>query len=309
MKRFHIIVSFLSFFLACTVCAWAQDSISPLSEKYKSSIVSVIALDHENKALRTGTGFFVDSQGVIVTSHHVLEGSARAMVWLNDEEEGEILDILSDDPGCDLLTARTSLKNTLAIPLGAPHEIPEGEEVLIIGHSPGRERIVSTGHFLGFRRAANLELLQISAPLSAGFSGAPVLDPKGEVLGVATAFADLARDLNFAVPIRYLRTLKPARTNWGSLQEKSVQFHACMADAAVTEIMVTRNQTGKEGAAAPLYTRSTSRPVRVFFKNGREALCDAAWKEGGTVFLVIHGKGYAVSYKEQEIDMKKSFDL
>jgi hypothetical protein len=135
------------------------------------------------------------------------------------------------------------------------------------------------------------------------------LNKKGEVLGVAAAFADLSKELNFAVPIHYLSTLKPARTNWRSLQEKAVQFQASMANATVTEILVTRDQKqGGEGAASPLRSRSASRPGSVYFRNGREVLCDAAWKEGLTVFLVIHGKGYAVGYKEEEIDMKKSFE-
>lgn len=307
----------LSLFLLSTTCllallkgnSFSQDFISHLSEKYKSSIVAVIALDHENRILRTGSGFFMDSRGVIATSHHVLEGSSRAVVRVGDKLEGEVLDILGDDPGCDLLMAKTSLQNTSPILFGDAFGVTEGEEVLIIGHSPGWGRIFSTGHILGFRRAANLELLQVTAVLSAGFSGAPVLNRKGEVLGVATAFADLSRDLNFAVPIHYLRTLRPAGTNWESLREKSVQFHASMADATVTEILVTRNQTKGGKGAGPLQTRSSSRPGTVYFKNGREVLCDAAWKEGVTVFLVTHGKGYAVSYKEQEIDMKKSFDL
>jgi hypothetical protein len=290
--------------------SFSQESISSLAEKYRASVVAVIALDQENRTIRTGSGFFVNRQGVIATSHHVLEGSARAMIRAGDRQEGEVLDILSDDPDCDLLTAKTSLQNTFPIPFGDSYKVAEGEEVLIIGHSPGWERIFSAGHIIGSRRAANLELLQISAPLLAGCSGAPLLNRKGEVIGVATAFADLSRELNFAVPIHHLRTLKPARTNWKSLREKSVQFQASMADTRVIEILVTRDQKPDGGGGgSPLPARSASRPGTVYFKNGREVLCDTAWKEGRTVFLVIHGKGYAISYQEEEIDMKKSFDL
>jgi hypothetical protein len=309
-NRFSVcLVSLFGFLFLLKGNASSQDSISHLAEKYKTSVVAVIALDQENKTIRTGSGFFVDRRGVIATSHHVLEGATRAIVRLGDRQEGEVIDILNDDPDCDLLMAKTSLQNTSPIPFGDSNRIAEGEEVLIIGHSPGWERILSAGHILGSRKAANLELLQISAPLLAGCSGAPVLNKMGEAVGVATAFADLSRELNFAVPIHYLTTLKPARTNWRSLREKSVRFQASMADAAVTEILITRDQKpGGEGAASPLRTRSTSRPGTVYFKNGREVLCDAAWKESGTVFLVTHGKGYAVGYKEEEIDMKKSFD-
>ena len=238
----------------------------------------------------------MDRQGVIATSYHVLEGAAKAVIRTGDGREAEVLDILKDDPGCDLLMAKTSLGKTSPIPFGDSSRIVLGEEVLIIGYSSGWEGTLSAGRFLGSKKAANLELLQISAPLVAGCSGAPVLNRKGEVLGVATAFADVSKELNFAVPVQYLRTLKPARTNWRSLREKSVQFQASMSDDTVSEILVTRDQK-------PAGERS----VTVYFKNGREVLCDAAWKEGRTLFLVMHGKGYAVGYDENEIDMRKSF--
>jgi hypothetical protein len=294
----------LPLFLFSIVCflfmsernCFSQDSISHLADQYKRSVVAVIALNRENGIIRTGSGFFVDRQGVIATSYHVLEGAAKAVIRTGDGREAEVLDILKDDPGCDLLMAKTSLGKTSPIPFGDSSRIVLGEEVLIIGYSSGWEGTLSAGRFLGSKKAANLELLQISAPLVAGCSGAPVLNRKGEVLGVATAFADVSKELNFAVPVQYLRTLKPARTNWRSLREKSVQFQASMSDDTVSEILVTRDQ--KPGG---------ERSVTVYFKSGREVLCDAAWKEGRTLFLVMHGKGYAVGYDENEIDMRKSF--
>jgi hypothetical protein len=294
----------LPLFLFSIVCflfmsernCFSQDSISHLADQYKRSVVAVIALNRENGIIRTGSGFFVDRQGVIATSYHVLEGAAKAVIRTGDGREAEVLDILKDDPGCDLLMAKTSLGKTSPIPFGDSSRIVLGEEVLIIGYSSGWEGTLSAGRFLGSKKAANLELLQISAPLVAGCSGAPVLNRKGEVLGVATAFADVSKELNFAVPVQYLRTLKPARANWRSLREKSVQFQASMSDDTVSEILVTRDQ--KPGG---------ERSVTVYFKSGREVLCDAAWKEGRTLFLVMHGKGYAVGYDENEIDMRKSF--
>jgi S1-C subfamily serine protease len=268
-----------------------------------------MAMDQENRPMRAGSGFFVDREGVIATSRHVLEGAAGAMVRLGDRQEAQVLDILSHDPGCDLLTAQTTLQNTSPIPLGETQRIAAGEEVLIIGRSSWGERILSEGHILGSRKAGRMELLQISAPLTAGYSGAPVLNKKGEVVGVAAAFADPSKELNFAVPIRYLKTLKPSRLSWASLREKSVRFYAYVTETGVAEILVARDQKREsEGVAVPSRARAVSRPVTVYFKNGRKVVCDAAWKEGGTVFLVLQGKGYAVGYKEEEIDMKKSFE-
>jgi len=288
--------------------SFSQESISPPAEQYITSVVAVIAMDRENRPMQAGSGFFVDRQGVIATSRHVLEGASRAVVRLSDRQEGEVLEILSDDPDCDLLTARTTLQNTSPIALGETGRIEVKEEVQILGRTSWGERMVSEGHILGFRKAGRMELLQISAPLTAGYSGAPVLNKKGEVVGVAAAFADPSKELNFAVPIRYLKTLKPSRLSWASLREKSVRFYAYVTETGVAEILVARDQKREsEGVAVPSRARAASRPVTVYFKNGREVVCDAAWKEGGTVFLVLQGKGYAVGYKEEEIDTKKSF--
>src|SRR4030042_664514 len=102
--RFSLfLISIICFLILLKGISFSQDSISHLAEKYKASVVAVIALDQENKTLRTGSGFFVDRQGVIATSHHVLEGSARAIVRLGNKKEGEVLDLDSDAPRCGLL--------------------------------------------------------------------------------------------------------------------------------------------------------------------------------------------------------------
>ena len=80
MNSFSFIASIIAFPLISTEGAYAQESVSHLAEKYRSSVVAVIALDQENRTIRTGSGFFVDRQGVIATSHHVLEGSTRAII-------------------------------------------------------------------------------------------------------------------------------------------------------------------------------------------------------------------------------------
>lgn len=180
--------------------SFSQESISHLAEKYRPSVVAVIALDQENKTIRTGTGFFVDRRGVIATSHHVLEGSARAIIRVGDRQEGEVLDILSDDPDCDLLTAKTSLQKTFPIPFGDSYRITEGEEVLIIGHSPGWERIFSAGHIIGSRKAGNLEA---SAGFSAPFSRVQRrarFEPQGRGSGCGHGFCRCIKGSQFRGP-------------------------------------------------------------------------------------------------------------
>jgi S1-C subfamily serine protease len=285
-------------------------SISQIAEKHALSVVTIVALDKEGEPVSSGSGFFLDRQGLIATSHHVLAGHSRAIIKTFNGDEGEIIEVTHDDPGLDLTIARTSMRASIPLSLGDSNKVHVNEHVVTIGNSPGRHGLLSTGSVSGIRNAEDIQLLQITAPISPGSSGGPVLNLRGEVIGIATAFIASEKDLGFAMPVNYLKTLKPARMKLTELPSASPSFQAEMRGRTVTKILVIRNhekpplpgsfekRPGREGDA---------KPGTVYFKNGKKLLCDRAWKEGKTIFLVIHGKRYAVGYDEGEIDMAKSF--
>ena len=69
----------------------------------------------------------------------------------------------------------------------------------------------------------------------------------------------------------------------------------------------SQEPTGSGRTPSISYPQPPSSPFKVYFKTGGELLCDQAWRDGNNIFLVVHGKKYAMSYGDSEIDLEKSF--
>lgn len=90
--------------LMITVCVSdAEMTTSQIAKKFSSSVVTIIALDENDQPLSLGSGFFINEIGDIVTNHHVLEGSSKAIIKTAKGDKGTVLEILKDDPALDLL--------------------------------------------------------------------------------------------------------------------------------------------------------------------------------------------------------------
>ncbi len=272
--------------------AYGSPTPSQIAHKSLPSVVTVVALDEEGKFRSAGTGFFLNASGDIVTSHHVLEGCSRARVITSKGERGEVLGILKDDPRLDLVVAKTGLRHTQPLAL-ADGELPAlGEKVICLANGTGTEAKIATGVVYGIKEAKGIQLIQLSALVSEGSSGGPVLNTAGEVIGVAMAFLSQGRGLNFAIPVDYLKTLKTVNFPLQDLPRAKTRFEAALIDGELTELFLTPKVEG---------------PGTVYFRNGRTLLCDRAWKDRNTIFLVLHGKDVAIGYDESGIDMERSF--
>jgi len=292
------LVLLFSFGLSPALAEW---SISSISERYAPAVVEIAALDETGRKVGSGSGFFVNSRGDIATSYHVLENASKAVVRTVKGEEGEVVGITHADPGVDLLVARTSFRHTFPVTLGDSQSLTAGESVLVMGNSPGWEGTLSSGTIAHIRKAGDLTLIQITARILPGGSGGPVFNISGEVIGVATAFEDFA---HFAMPIQYLKSLKPEPSSVEALRGGSLKLEASLVNEELVDVTV------RPGLPAPaLSTLSAAgdhRPLTVYFKSGKEVHCDWIWKEGETLFLVHRGKGFAVGYDLDLIDEKRS---
>ncbi len=224
--------------------ALAELTVSQITKKYSPSVVTIVALDENDQPLSLGSGFFINKTGDIVTNHHVLEGSARAIIKTLKGEKGRIIEIVKDDPKLDLLVARTSLKNTLPIPLGDSDAITVGEDIIAIGNPAGLEGTVSKGIISGIRKAEGIKFIQITAPISPGSSGGPVLNLSGRVIGVATAYLDLGQNLNFAMPVNLIKGMKPIRIRLTSLPAMTTKLEDVGRDKTLVEVFDIHYNTG-----------------------------------------------------------------
>jgi len=216
--------------------AYGEFTISQIAKMYSPSVVTIVALDENEQPLSLGSGFFVNSSGDVATNHHVLEGSSKAILKTLKGETGHILEVIKNDPKLDLIVVKTTLKNTSRIPFGDSDTIIVGEEIIAIGNPAGLEGTVSKGIVSGVRNVQGVKYIQITAPISPGSSGGPVFLMSGKVIGVATAYLDLGQNLNFAMPVNYLKTLKNTKFKLSSLPKMKKMLEDTQRDNSLVEV-------------------------------------------------------------------------
>jgi hypothetical protein len=172
------------------------------------STVSIVALDKISQPLGYGSGFIIDDE-LIVTNVHVIEGSSSAYVLLNGEEKKyTVSGYVSIDKANDLVILKISGLYGTKLSLGSETPPEIGEKIFAVGNPKGFNGTFSEGIVSGIRNLQSNQVLQITAPISPGSSGGPVLNSSGQVVGIAFASFTGGQNLNFAIPVKELLNLK-----------------------------------------------------------------------------------------------------
>lgn len=182
-----------------------ESSPRDLFQRSRSAVVLITSFDATGQPLRIGSGFFVGNGSLVVTNLHVTSGASSVKVRLTSGEVETVQRSGGADPQHDLVLLRLPTKHpSLAL---AKREPEVGEPVVAIGNPKGLEGTLSTGVVSGIRRDGDTSYVQITAPISPGSSGGPLIASDGTVLGVATASLSGGQNLNFAVPAAYIQAL------------------------------------------------------------------------------------------------------
>jgi|GEM_PF-498144 S1-C subfamily serine protease len=189
-----------------------------------------------------GSGFFINDQGFIATNKHVLSDSGNAEIKTSSGNIYKINRIVATDVVGDLVIASTETPANEIFPVALTSSIPDiGEQVIVIGNPlgfEGLEQTVSDGIISGVRSSPQaVKYIQVSAPISPGNSGGPLLNMRGEVIGVATFQYTQGQNLNFCVAAERVIALqngKSLATNQaerGSLKTPSKRDVYCYVDS------------------------------------------------------------------------------
>ena len=199
----------LAFFLSLL----AQEELSAIVKRIEPSTVVILTYDREGEILGQGSGFFISQNGDVITSWHVLQGASRAEVKTAQDKVYPINKIVAEDKEADIIRVSVDVPLKAIYPLSISDSIPEvGEPVIVIGSPLGLERTVADGIVSAVRDIPEFgKIIQITAPLSPGSSGSPVVNMKGEVIGVATFQVVEGQNLNFAIPGERVRKLIPVK--------------------------------------------------------------------------------------------------
>jgi hypothetical protein len=170
------------------------------------SVVLLIMKDSHGQPLSLGSGFVVRNN-VIATNFHVIRGAGSGSAKIIGQSTVANLEgVFAVDEIHDLALIKATL-NAPPLAMTEDKEPEIGETVFAVGNPEGLEGTFSQGIVSGIRGTPEGRWLQITAPISPGSSGGPVLNAKGEVLGVAVATLKSGQNLNFAIPVKSLNQL------------------------------------------------------------------------------------------------------
>ncbi len=182
--------------------------LKALAKKARPAVMLLVVSDANGKEIATGTGFLVSSDGKLITNHHVIEGGASAIAKAENGGLFPVEGVLADDPKNDLVLLKLKGKDLPFLPLGNSDKIEVGTRIAVIGSPLGLEGTLSEGIVSAVRELmGDQRLLQVTAAISPGSSGSPVMNAKGDVVGVASALLRGGQSLNFAVPVSSAQSL------------------------------------------------------------------------------------------------------
>jgi S1-C subfamily serine protease len=242
--------------VGCVVLCWlaATSATSSPQDRYVtpetvarlSKSVVLIKGTNDNGAI-LGSGFLLSSDGKIATNLHVIREMKNGGVQLDSGEIFDTFVILAFDERKDLAILQIAGFDLPAVELGNSNDVKTGEPVIAVGSPRGLQGTVTAGVVSSVRDdAAGFKVIQTDAAVNPGNSGGPLVNGKGQVIGVVTSKVRASEGLNFAVPINYVRGLMAS-------MEKPISIDGLRAALGVAPADVF-----KDGSSFPAQWKSMS---------------------------------------------------
>jgi len=225
-----------------------DDTAKRIYTSSQGSVFLVYLNDSSGAPAALGSAFLVAPK-TLVTNAHVVDAGDPVLAI------GPVrvpLTIVRKDEKNDLAILSTSIDLTnQPLPL-AKGQVSPGEEIFAIGNPEGLEKTISQGIVSGIRKREDRELLQITSPISHGSSGGPIINAKGEVVGVAVGMLEDGQNLNFAVPAVFVQSLLEAKADTrGPLPNLSQSI------GEVNDLIRKRGQEDYSGDYSSQYQKDT----------------------------------------------------
>jgi serine protease Do len=180
-----------------------QVPIEQLARQALQSTVTLYMFDSDGQLIASGTGFFV-APNVLVTNFHVIHGTASAIAkFAGSDKQYQVQSVLASDPKDDLAVLYVPGTNAPTLKL-ASYAPRIGQAVYVAGSPLDLEGTFSQGILSSIREDGTL---QVTAPVSHGNSGSPVLDAQGNVIGVINSGRPDGSNIGFAIPGSALQKL------------------------------------------------------------------------------------------------------
>jgi len=217
MLKLFISVALSVSWMALTLPAMAQSTAPPgttarptARQVADRTLPSVVSLSFDTGLADKeiiASGFFV-APDIIATSFHAVNGTRSGYLKVpGNDSKLQIAGIVASDPNRDLVLLKVKGFSGKPLPLGDLKVPSVGDQVYAVGNPEGLEGTFSKGVISGIRREGAITLIQITTPISEGSGGGPILNLNGDVIGVVLGGLGEGENLNFGVPVAFLKTL------------------------------------------------------------------------------------------------------
>jgi len=212
MKFKWIILFIVSFFFTSTL-AYSQSNLGDMLSEVSPSVVTIETMSS------TGSGVIIDDTGVVVTNVHVIEGEINVSVRLSNGDVYSDISIIDFDLPKDIVLLKIKGFDLPTSTFGNSSSLAQGDDVVVIGSPQGLEQSVTRGIISAIRDSGDgYRLIQTDAAISPGSSGGGMYNQSGELVGIVVSKLENAENVNFVIPINYVRGLFSTDENY-SLEE------------------------------------------------------------------------------------------
>jgi 2-alkenal reductase len=217
-----------------------------LYERASASVVNIAVMTRMGGG--TGSGFVFDLEGHIVTNNHVVEGAEQILVRFADDTTVEA-ELAGTDPDSDLAVIKVDAPADLLWPvqLGDSAVLRVGQRAIAVGNPYGFEQTMTTGIISALGRVVPRDggfslpqLIQTDAAINPGSSGGPLLDSRGQVIGVNTLIYSSSGSnagIGFAVPVNAVKRVVPALISEGSYADPWLGISGLSLSPAIVEAL------------------------------------------------------------------------
>jgi serine protease Do len=203
----NFVVSLL--FLGSSVACFCAESLSieELSVKARESFVVIEQSGRDGELEGVGGGFVISADGLVATSLHVIGEARPVTVTFSDGSKSEVTTVHAWDRKLDLAVLRLAKTGLKPLRLGDSDNLKQGTRVMAMGNPRGFKFSVVEGVVSAIRSFDWGPMIQLAMPVEPGNSGGPVLDMKGNVVGIISMKSAVTENLGFALPVNSLKPL------------------------------------------------------------------------------------------------------